>query len=163
MSGAGEGDENLVALLSKFGRYVGSDDFTNFRLHTYTDIELDRAWKFYAYLEPVTIHYDGGIDLQGLALGQGEEQRSSQQPLELGQDHSLWVALQWQATPGLETDYAISLRLYNSEGEKSYQEDYVLGNSTLRVRATGRRTNRSTPCSTLISGLISGRVSTSCG
>ena len=127
---AGEGDENLVALLSKFGRYVGSDDFTNFRLHTYTDIDLDRSWKFYTYLEPVTVHYDGGIDLQGLALGQGEEQLSSQQLLELGQARSLWVALQWQATPGLETDYAISLRLYNSEGEKSYQEDYVLGNST---------------------------------
>ena len=127
---AGEGDENLVALFSKFGRYAGSDDFTNFRLHTYTDIDLDRSWTFYTYLEPVTVHYDGGIDLQGLALGQGEEQLSSQQLLELGQARSLWVALQWQATPGLETDYAISLRLYSSEGEKSHQEDYVLGNST---------------------------------
>ena len=127
---AGEGDENLVALFSKFGRYAGSDDFGNFRLHTYTDIDLDRSWTFYAYLEPLTVHYDGGINLQGLALGQGEEQRSSQQLLELGQARSLWVALQWQTTPGLETDYAISLRLYSSEGVKAYQEDYVLGNST---------------------------------
>ena len=127
---AGEGDENLIALLSKFGRYVGSDDFTNFRLHTYTDIELERSWAFYEYLEPLAVHYDGGIDLQGLAVGQGEGQLSSQQLLELGQARSLWVALQWQTTPGLDTDYAISLRLYSSEGEKSYQKDHVLGNST---------------------------------
>ena len=137
---AGEGDENLVALLGKFGRYEDSEEFPNFRLHSYTDIDLDRSWTFYEYLEPLAVHYDGGIDLQGLAVSQGEEQRSSQQLLELGEARSMWVALQWQTTPGLETDYAISLRLYNSEGEKSFQEDYVLGDSTFaRTRhwATG--------------------------
>ena len=127
---SGQGDESLVALLSKFGRYAGSEEFTNFRLHTYTDLELDRSWTFYEYLEPLTVRYDGGIDLVGLALGQGEEQMSSQHVLDLGQARSLWVALQWQTTPSLETDYAVSLRLYNSEGEKSYQDDHVLGNST---------------------------------
>ena len=126
---AGQGDENLVALLGKFGRYAGSEAFTNFRLHTYTDLELDRSWTFYETLEPLTVHYDGGIDLVGLALGRGEEQMSSQQPLKLGKDRSLWVALQWQTTPSLETDYAVSLRLYDSEGAKSYQDDHVLGNS----------------------------------
>ena len=127
---SGQGDESLVALLGKFGRYAGSEAFANFRLHTYTDLELDRSWTFYEYLEPLTVHYDGGIDLVGLALGQGEEQMSSRQLLELGQDRSLWVAMQWETTPGLETDYAVSLRLYDSEGEKSYQDDHVLGNST---------------------------------
>ena len=146
---AGQGDKNLTALLGKFGRYAGSEKFTNFRLHTYTDLELDRSWTFYETLEPLTVHYDGGIDLVGLALGQGEEQMlptnggatghsnaqrvfaHSQQLLELGKDRSLWVALQWQTTPGLETDYAVSLRLYDSEGAKSYQDDHVLGNSAL--------------------------------
>jgi len=127
---AGQGDENLIALLGKFGRYSGSEEFTNFLLHIYTDLELDRSWTFYETLEPLTVHYDGGIDLVGLALGQGEEQMPSQQMLELGKDRSLWVALQWQTTPGLETDYAVSLRLYDSEGAKSYQDDHVLGNST---------------------------------
>ena len=127
---AGQGDENLIALLGKFGRYAGSEEFTNFRLHTYTDLELDRSWTFYETLEPLTVHYDGGIDLVGLALGQGEEQMPSQQMLELGKDRSLWVALQWQTTPDLETDYAVSLRLYDSEGAQSYQDDHVLGNST---------------------------------
>ncbi len=127
---AGQGDENLVALLGKFGRYAGSEAFTNFRLHTYTDLDLDRSWTFYEYLEPLTVHYDGGIDLVGLALGKGEEQMSSEQMLELGQERSFWVGLQWETTPSLESDYAVSLRLYNSEGEKSYQDDHVLGNST---------------------------------
>ena len=38
--------------------------------------------------------------------------------------------LQWQTNPGLDVDYAISLRLYSSEGAVSYQRDVVLGNST---------------------------------
>ena len=126
----GQGDENLVALLSKFGRYAGSEEFTNFRLHTYTDLRLDRPWTFYGYLEPLRVRYDGGIDLVGLALGQGTEQMSSQKMLELEQDRSLWVALQWQTTTNLETDFAVSLRLYNDDGGKSYQDDHVLGNST---------------------------------
>ena len=81
-------------------------------------------------LEPLTVRYDGGIDLRGLALGQGEEQLSSQQLLALAQDRSLWVNLQWQTNPGLDVDYAISLRLYSSEGAVSYQRDVVLGNPT---------------------------------
>ena len=126
---SGDGDENLVALFDKFGRHLGSEEFVNFQLHTYTDIAMDRSWTFYEYLEPLTVHYDGGIDLLGLALGQ-IEQMPSQQPLSLGQDRSLWVNLRWQTTPGLDTDYAVSLRLYNAEGERTYQDDYVLGNST---------------------------------
>ena len=127
---SGDGDENLVALFDKFGRHLGSEEFANFQLHTYTDIALDRSWTFYEKLEPLTVHYDGGIDLQGLALGRGQEQLSSQQLLNLVQDRSLWVSLRWQTTPGLDTDYAISLRLYNAEGERTYQDDHVLGNST---------------------------------
>ena len=101
---------------------MGSEEFANFQLHTYTDIALDRPWTFYEYLEPLTVHYDGGIDLLGLALGQ-IEQMPSQQPLSLGQDRSLWVNLRWQTTPSLDTDYAVSLRLYNAEGEWTYQLD----------------------------------------
>ena len=71
---------NLVILLSKYGRYLGSDAFANFQLHTYTDIALDHPWTFFEQLEPLTVHYDGGIDLMGLALGQ-IEQLSSRQPL----------------------------------------------------------------------------------
>ena len=124
----GNGDRNIITLLSKYGRYVDSDEFTNFRIHTFTDLALDRPWTFYETLEPLAVQYDGGIDLRGLALGQGEEQLSSQQLLALAQDRSLWVNLQWQTNPGLDVDYAISLRLYSPEGAVSYQRDVVLGN-----------------------------------
>ena len=36
------------------------------------------------------------------------------------------MALQWQTDSGLDVDYAISLRLYNTEDERSYQRDIVL-------------------------------------
>ena len=118
-------------LLRKYGRYVGSDEFAGFRVHNYVDISLGRPWTFFEYLEPLTVHYDGGISLQGLALGQGEEQLSSQQLFNLGEDRSLWMGLQWQTSPGLGSDYAISLRLYNAEGERAYQKDHVLRNPQL--------------------------------
>ena len=128
---AGDGDENIVVLLSRYGRYLGSEDFASFRIHTYADISLDRPWTFYEQLEPLTVRYDGGIDLRGLALGQGEEQLSSQKLLSLEMVRSLWVGLQWQTTPGLDTDFSISLRLYNSDGALSFQRDAVLGNPSL--------------------------------
>ena len=53
----------------------------------------------------------------------------SQHPLDLGQDRSLWTALQWRAIPGLDADFAISLRLISPEGAISYQRDVVLGDS----------------------------------
>ena len=129
IAGDTDGDEYIVILLNKYGRYLGSDAFANFQLHTYTDIALDHPWTFFEQLEPLTVHYDGGIDLLGLALGQ-IEQLPSQQPLNLGLERSLWVNLRWQTIPGLDTDFAVSLRLHNAEGASSYQKDFVLGNST---------------------------------
>ena len=118
-------------LLRKYGRYVGSDEYAGFRVHNYVDISLSRTWTFYEYLEPLTVHYDGGISLHGLALGRGKEQLSSQHLFNLGEDRSLWMGLQWQTSPGLDKDYAISLRIYNAEGERSYQKDHVLRNPHL--------------------------------
>ena len=43
---------------------------------------------------------------------------------------SLWVALQWQTETGLETDFAISLRVKSADGQTIYQTDHVLGDST---------------------------------
>ena len=122
--------EPFAFLLSKYGRYLGSDEFADFRLHNYVDISLDRTWTFYDYLEPLTVHYDGGISLHGLALGQGAEQLSIRQPLPLERDRTLWSVLQWQTSPGLDIDYAISLRLYNAAGEMAHQADDVLWKPT---------------------------------
>ena len=89
---------------------------------------MEHHWTFYEELESLTVEYDGGIALQGLALGQGGEQMSVQKALELGRDRPLWMTLQWKTAPGLDVDYAISLRLYNEEGARVYQEDSVLWN-----------------------------------
>ena len=126
----GDDTGRFAILLSKYGRYLNSDEYPDFQIHTYTDISLERPWTFYEQLEPLTVDYDGGIALRGLALGQGAEQLSSRQLLNLEQDRPLWMALQWQTAPGMDIDYAISLRLYNAEGERAYQEDAVLWDPT---------------------------------
>ena len=136
VGGDSNADEQIVFLLNKYGRYLSSDEYADFQIHTYTDISLERPWTLYEQLEPVTVDYDGGISLQGLALGQGAEQMSSRQLLNLWHDRSLWVGLQWQTAPGLEINYAISLRLYNAEGGGVYQEDAVLWNPD--YTSTGR-------------------------
>ena len=123
---AGDESDRFAVLFGKYGRYMGSDAYGSFQIHNYTDIVLDRPWTFYEDLEPLTVYYDGDIALEGIALGQGERQLSSQQLLNLGQDRSLWMALQWQTDSGLDVDYAISLRLYNTEDDRSYQRDIVL-------------------------------------
>ena len=121
-------DKHILFLLGKYGRHLNSDAYTGFQIHTYTDIALERPWTYYDYLEPLTVHYDGGISLHGLAVGQGEEQLSSQQ-LKLGQERPLWIVLQWQVAPGQDIDFATSLRLRNAEGGSVYQQDAVLTNS----------------------------------
>ena len=125
-----DGDDTLDAFLSKYGRFLRTQEFTDFQVHTYTDIALDRPWTFYDYLEPLTVHYDGGISLKGVALGQGTEQLSSNGLFNMGQDRSWWIALQWQTAPGLDVMYSISLRLYDTDGRTVYQHDAVLENST---------------------------------
>ena len=70
----GGGEEYTVALIGKYGTYLGSEQHPFFRIHTYSDIKLDNSWTFYEQLGPPTVHYDGGISLQGFAMGQGEQQ-----------------------------------------------------------------------------------------
>ena len=65
-----------------------------FRIHSYPNISHERPWTFYNRLELLTIDYDGGIDLRGLALGQYAKQLSSEQVLNLGSERSLWGILQ---------------------------------------------------------------------
>ncbi len=122
----GDDAEQLAFLLTKYGRYTGTDDYDLFTVHNYADISFEKPWLLYEQLEPLTINYDGGIALQGLALGHDPEQLSFGQLLDLGAERSLWGVLQWRTEPGLEIDYAMSFRLYNAEGVRAYQQDYVL-------------------------------------
>ena len=121
-------DERIVALMGKYGHYLGSEDGSSFRIHTYSDFTLDRHWRLYEPLEQTTVHYDGGISLLGLALGQGAEQLFSPQILDLRDKQSVWMVLQWQTAPGLELEYSISVRLHDAEGGLVYQKGAVLTN-----------------------------------
>ncbi len=83
----------------------------------------------YEHLEPLAVEYDADISLKGVALGQGEEQLSLRQPFSPERDRSVWMVLLWETNPDTDSDFAISLRLYNSDGGMSYQMDDVLGNA----------------------------------
>ncbi len=117
-------------------RYAGRDTSSNsvenilgsfsHRLQLLVDQHVSPLYK---QLEPLTVKYDGDISLMGFALGQGEEQLSSRQILSPELDRALWMVLSWETTPDTDTDFAISLRLHNSEGGMSYQMDDVLGNT----------------------------------
>ena len=127
--GDARSEEHTITLLGKYGRYLRSDEYGSFQIHTFRDVSLDRPWTLYDRLQPLTIHYDKGISLQGLALGQAEGQLSSNGKFLVEDARSLWVALKWQTAPGLEIDFAISMRLHNVEGGSVYQKDFVLSNS----------------------------------
>ena len=104
-----------------------------FESTTIVDISLARPWTFYEYLEPLTVHYDGGVSLLGLALGQGEEQLAiRQQLLQSGSRIVLcgWV-LQWQTSPWVGyrlCDIPAALQCCGRNG--FYQEDVVLRKAT---------------------------------
>ncbi len=118
----------LSFLLTKYGHFLGSEDYQDFTVHNFADISVERPWALYEQLDPLTINYDGGIILLGLAVGQGTEQLPLGQPLDLAPELSLWTVLQWRAEPELDVDYAISLRLYDAEGKRAHQQDTVLWN-----------------------------------
>ena len=121
-------DERLFTLLGKYGRYVESEEYDNFRIHSFTDIVQDRSWTLYQQLGPPEIHYDGGISLNGVALGHSDEQEAPQQIIDLGESRTLWMVLQWQVAPGLQIDYSTSIRLHDAEGRGVYQKDALLHN-----------------------------------
>lgn len=123
---AGDEDQRLAVLFDKYGHLLSTEQYPDFLIKSYAELSLDRPWTLYESLDPLTVNYDGGIALTGLAAGQGEEQQSSQSPLSLKEGNPLWLALQWQTAPDLGTDFAISLRLHDAEGSSVLQSDYVL-------------------------------------
>ena len=121
--------ERITVLLSRYGRYLGSDDYDSFAIHTFSDVSLERPWTFYENLERLVVAFDSGIALRGFALGQGREQLSSRQLHSLGEMRTLWAALQWETAAGLDVDYAVSLRLYSAAGGEGFQ---YIKDATLR-------------------------------
>ena len=89
-----------------------------------TDCEIGR-WTFSEQLDPLKVQYDGGISLQEIvahpAGGGG-------------------VVLQWETAPKIDTVFALSFRLYNTEDEQVYQQDTVIWN-----QITGNTKSRGHP------------------
>ena len=131
---AWERDEanRFIFLLSKYGRYQGSEEYADYRIHNYTDISLERSWSFYEELEPLTVDYDGGIALHGFALGQVRGSVIVSADARTGQGPPAVDGSAMADCAGLDVDYAISLRLHDAAGEKIFQEDAVLWNPVHR-------------------------------
>ena len=123
----------VTFLLNKYGTYLYTDDYADFRTHNYSGISFKHPWTFYEKIEPRTVLYDGGIALHGLALGQDEVQLTSLQPLNLEKDRSLWGVMRWQTAPELNVDYAMSLRLYDTQGQLVHQADDIIWHPTDHV------------------------------
>lgn len=122
----GDEEEPIAILLSRYGLYVGNQDHAGLQILTFSDITLDRPWRFYERLEPLPIVYDGGITLLGFALGQGERQLPAEEIVNIGTDRSFWAVLQLKTARGLEIDYVMSLRLHDAGGARVFQEDKIL-------------------------------------
>lgn len=79
------------------------------------------------------VNYDGGIDLLGFALEQGEDRLSTQETIGLRQDLPLWVGIRWRTGTELQVDFAISLRIHDETGNRVFQKDEVLTDSESRA------------------------------
>lgn len=115
----------LTILLDKYGRYVATEDFDGIHVDSYRDISLDRPWVLFEDL-PRPVVYDGGITLEGLALGPSRVKLPRRQRFDAGQSRSLMVGMLWRTASELAVDYSISLRLYNDDDARVYQTDHVL-------------------------------------
>lgn len=118
----------VVELLRKYAQYENTEVFADFQLHSFTNISLDEPWSFYEELNPVSVHYDGGISLLGFAFGQGRNELSADQTGSVSRETPIWMALKWDSEPDLAVDFSISLRLHSEDGEVVLQQDATLWN-----------------------------------
>ena len=121
-------EQEMFDLLGRYGRFSGSQQFSSFQIHTFTDLSLELPWRFYEQLEPRPIRFDAGIDLFGLAVGQGTEKMSSQDTIGLDGGRPLWLGLSWQTDRSIDVDFKVSLRLYDAAGAYLYNKDRFLKN-----------------------------------
>ena len=119
-------DDRIVAVLSMFARHQGSEDGDIFLMHNFADIDQDRPWALSEHPVPVEVHFDGGISLLGLDIGQGPETLPTSLLFDMGNGQPMWMVLQWQTAPGLDLIYSISIRLHDHDGGVVYQKDAVL-------------------------------------
>ena len=105
-----------------------SEEFVDFSVHNYTDISQNHSWSFFEDLEPLTVHYDGGIALMGTALGQSQEKLWRRALPKVAPGLPLWAILHWQASYEMNANSAVALRLYDDGGGLVYQYEDALRN-----------------------------------
>ena len=115
----------LTILLDKYGRHVATEDFDGIHVDSYVDISLNRPWVLFEDL-PRPVIYDGGITLEGLALGSSRVRLPRRQRFDAEQNRSLRFGMLCGTDSELAVDYSISLRLYNDDGARVFQNDHVL-------------------------------------
>jgi 4-amino-4-deoxy-L-arabinose transferase-like glycosyltransferase len=121
---SGDATDRLPFLLGKYGAPLAAEDHINYRTLTFGDLRVDRPWALYEWLDPLNVHYDGQIRLEGSAIGyHGGEQRPLTAPLPVRAGDRIWLALSWQAVTTPVADYAISLRLLDAGGGTVQQYD----------------------------------------
>ncbi len=84
------------------------------------------------------VNYDGGIDLLGFALEQGEDRLPTQETVNLRRDQPLWVGMRWRTGSDQHVDFAISLRIHDESGNRVFQQDEVLTDPESRATSQWR-------------------------
>ena len=115
----------LTILLDKHGTYAGTEYFDDIYVDSYEDVSYNRPWVLFEDLSQPVV-YDGGITLEGLALGSSKKRASEQQGIDTEQHHSLLVGMLWTTASKAVADYSVSLRLYSDDGALVFQDDRVL-------------------------------------
>lgn len=123
-----EEEREMLDLLGQYGRLSGSETFSSFQIHTFTDLSIELPWRFYEYLEPLTVLYDADIRILGLAVGQEAEKMNSEDVIGMDASRPLWVGLSWQTDRSTEVEFKVSLRLYDVADAYQYSYDGFLKN-----------------------------------
>ena len=84
------------------------------------------------------VNYDGGIDLLGFALEQGEDRLPTQETISIRREQPLWVGMRWRTDSDQKIDFAISLRIHDESGNRVFQQDEVLTDPESRATSLWR-------------------------
>ena len=114
-------------LLSKYATLQERWSQESYGVDAYTQPLLDRPWSLYQQLVPVSVPFDVGIELTGMAVGgHGGEQFFDQTVPFTADQGPIWLALAFRANQPILSNLRLSLRLYNAAGERVDLEEYEM-------------------------------------
>lgn len=119
--------ERLSFLLSKYGRFVATEQFTNYDVHSFEAIDLTLPWHLTNKIDERLIRFDGGITLLWSAIGGAKGQQFEvKNPISVKAGTNLWNILAWRGEREIKSDYRFSLRLRDEQGQDRMQSDYSI-------------------------------------